>query len=155
MKFFSRFAFVLIWLLPNWGVAQESFDLEDALAGTWVFAEKESWDLFRTSPEWRGMTPEAQLDYQTTMWPKALAQLLFTAYRFNDDELVVIFKENQQAVPTEIVSEEDKTVVLRLGSGSNAPIMKVHFLDANYIRIENAGSVNYYIWKRKGAPYRP
>ncbi len=155
MKLLICLTFVLVWLFPAWASAEESFDLEDALHGTWVFAEAESWELFRTSPEWRGMNPDAQLDYQTTIWPRALAQLLFTAYRFNDDKLIVIFKEDQQAVDTEIVSEEGKTITLRLGDSASAPIMKVHFLNPNYIRIENVGSVNYYVWMRKGTPYRP
>ncbi|MEM8550373.1 MAG: hypothetical protein AAGF10_06245 [Verrucomicrobiota bacterium] len=130
----------------------EDFDAREAVLGTWVFAEEDSLNRLRASQEWLSMTPEQQLEYRTTVWPKALNSALFTAYHFKPDELVTIFKQQQTDVPLNYVSSAGSEVQFRIGSGSSAPLVTITFINPNRMMMKTGDKVNYIVWKRVGQP---
>lgn len=151
MKALTQCLLIFLLALPAVLAAEDTIDPAKAIIGTWVLDEEATWARFRQSDAWKSMTPEQQLEFRTTVWPKAQAAILSTAYRFHPDEIIVVVKDKQTIMPAMQTGGEGRTVTYQIGTGPRSSKLIMTFINPNLIIIDTGGGQpNYYVWKRQG-----
>ncbi|MBC2595150.1 hypothetical protein H5P28_12855 [Ruficoccus amylovorans] len=148
----TSFFLAALLLIPGLLRAQSGIDPAQAIIGTWVIDADASWEQFEKSPEWEAMTPDQRVDFRSTIWPKALEKLLFTAYHFAPNQIVIAHKDSQLPIPASYVKSEGRTLTVVMGEAPNTVTLTINFYNANQINIRSADELkpNYYVWVRRG-----